>query len=140
MRGLTKILKILSDETKLRVLNLIQERECCVCEVMQAMDISQSKASRALSALYDIGLLKLRREGRWAIYSIDDEQEKDYIRGILGAVRLYMTDNRIALGDMERLKVAKRIGPACVSANCKQSTVKVKKMQNKTVPLETSGI
>ena len=40
------------------MLNLLLERECCVCEVMQVMEISQSKASRILSALYDAGLLK----------------------------------------------------------------------------------
>ena len=50
MREIIKAFKALSDETRLRVLNLILERECCVCEVMQALEISQSKASRHLTA------------------------------------------------------------------------------------------
>jgi len=42
MKEITGLLKVLSDESRLRALNLILERECCVCEVMQAMEVSQS--------------------------------------------------------------------------------------------------
>ena len=37
MKDLVKIYRVLSDESRLRVLNLILERECCVCEVMQVL-------------------------------------------------------------------------------------------------------
>jgi len=71
VRELVKAYKVLSDESRLMVLNLLLERECCVCEVMQALEISQSKASRILSALLDVGFLKLRKDGLWSLYSID---------------------------------------------------------------------
>ena len=115
MRELTKLLKVLSDESRLRVLNLLQERECCVCEVMQVMGISQSKASRILRALYDTGLLNLRREGRWVLYSIDTGRVKGYAGNILTGIKLSLKSNPIALEDLERLKKAERIGPACVA-------------------------
>jgi ArsR family transcriptional regulator len=114
MRELIKLLKVLSDESRLRVLNLLHERECCVCEVMQVMDISQSKASRILSALYDVGLLKLRREGRWALYSIDTDPTKGYMKDILTGIGIALESNSVAAQDRERLKKAKRVGPACV--------------------------
>lgn len=114
MREITKVLRALSDESRLRVLNLLQERECCVCEVMQVMDISQSKASRILSALYDVGLLKLRREGRWALYSIDADPTKEYMKDILAGIDSALESNSVAVQDRERLKKAKRVGPACV--------------------------
>lgn len=113
MRELTKILKVLSDESRLRVLNLLMERECCVCEVMQAMGISQSKASRILSALYDAGLLKLQREGRWALYSIDRDETKPYLNDILAGVTKGLAGNPVAVQDREKLKKAERIGPGC---------------------------
>ena len=53
MKDLIKVYKALSDESRLRVLNLLLERECCVCEVEQVLDVSQSKASRMLTTLYD---------------------------------------------------------------------------------------
>ena len=62
MYDLIKTLKALSDETKLRIMNILLERECCVCEIMQALDISQTRASRNLGILQDIGFLKSRRD------------------------------------------------------------------------------
>ena len=71
MYSLVKAMKALSDETRLRIINLLMERECCVCEVVQAMEISQTRASRNLMMLYDAGFLKLKKEGLWSIYSLD---------------------------------------------------------------------
>jgi ArsR family transcriptional regulator len=117
MRELVKAFKALSDETRLRILNLLLERECCVCEVMQALNISQPRASRNLSALYDAGLLKLRREGLWALYSIDREGLKEHYSDLVEAVRKALDRNETAMQDRQRLRKAKRIGPGCVLAS-----------------------
>ena len=114
MREIVKTFKALSDETRLRVLNLLLERECCVCEVMQALNISQPRASRNLSALYDAGFLKLRREGLWALYSLDKEGLKEHYTDLVEAVRKALKGNETALQDRQRLRTAKRIGPSCV--------------------------
>jgi ArsR family transcriptional regulator len=108
MKETIKVLKALSDETRMRILNLLLQRECCVCEVMQAMGISQSKASRGLSALYDVGLLKLKREGPWSLYSIDRDDIENYQSKIIEAVEEALANNEITLLDKERLKKAKR--------------------------------
>lgn len=115
MRELVKLLKVLSDESRLRVLNLLRQRECCVCEVMQVLGISQSKASRILAALYDVGLLKLRREGRWALYSVDPAPAKDYVDDILTGVGRALAGNPVAARDIERLEQAERVGPAGIA-------------------------
>ena len=83
MKELVKVYKVLADESRLRVLNLLMERECCVCEVMQALEISQSKASRILSTLYDVGFLKLRKDGLWSLYSIDWDGMSTHLKDIL---------------------------------------------------------
>jgi ArsR family transcriptional regulator len=114
MRDLVKAMKALSDETRLRILNLLLERECCVCEVMQALNISQTRASRNLSALYDAGFLKLRKDGLWSLYSIDEEGMKTYFADLVEAVRKGLEDNEVVTRDRERLKKAKRVGPGCV--------------------------
>jgi ArsR family transcriptional regulator len=114
MRDAIKAFKALSDETRLRILNLLLERECCVCEVMQALDISQTRASRNLSALYDAGFLNLRKDGLWVIYSIDNEGMKAYFPDLVAVVARVLEDNGVALRDRERLKKAERVGPACV--------------------------
>jgi ArsR family transcriptional regulator len=63
MYDLVKAMKALSEDTRVRIINLLLVRECCVCEVMQALEISQTRASRNLSMLYDAGFLKMRKEG-----------------------------------------------------------------------------
>ncbi len=113
MREMVKAFKALSDETRLRMLNVLMERECCVCEVMQALEISQARASRNLSALYDAGFLKLRHHGLWSLYSIDKEGLKEYSVDLIEAVRKALEGNETALLDRQRLKSAERMGPSC---------------------------
>ena len=118
MRGVVKAFKVLSDETRLRVLNLLLERECCVCEVMQALEISQSRASRGLAALYDAGFLKLKKEGLWSLYSIDCEGVKSYQSQLIKAVKEALKNNPVAALDKERLKKARRVGVGCLRGLC----------------------
>ncbi len=113
MRDLVKATKALSDETRLRILNLILEKECCVCEVMQALDISQTRASRNLKVLYDAGFLKQRKEGLWSLYSLDKEGLK-HGAYLVEAVKKALANNAVAAKDKERLRKARRVGPGCV--------------------------
>lgn len=123
MRYLVKAAKALSDETRLRILNLLLKRECCVCEVMQVLNVSQTRASRNLNILYDAGFLKVRREGLWAYYSIDKIDLEDYLSLLLDAVERGLTENKVAVLDMEHLKDAQRLGPQCCNpAQAKEVT------------------
>jgi len=119
MRDLAKAFKALSDETRLRILNLLMERECCVCEVMQALEISQTRASRNLSALYDAGFLKLRKDGLWSLYSIDRGGMKEHFSNLVEAVRKGLEGNEVVTRDRERLKNAERVGIRCAGQSIK---------------------
>jgi ArsR family transcriptional regulator len=114
MRDLTKAFRALSDETRLRILNLLLERECCVCEVMQVLEISQTRASRNLNILYDAGFLKMRKDGLWSLYSIDKEGMEEYFSDIVQSVGKALYGNEMVALDRERLKKAERVGPGCV--------------------------
>jgi len=113
MRELIKAFKALSDETRLRILNVLLERECCVCEVMQALDISQTRASRNLAALYDAGFLKMRKDGLWSLYSIDYEAARSCCPDLVAVVRQGLTGNETVALDRARLAKAERVGPSC---------------------------
>jgi ArsR family transcriptional regulator len=80
MPELTRVFKALSDDTRLRMLKLLLPGELCVCEIMQALGVSQSRASRNLGILRDAGLLKDRRKGQWVYYSLDGETMASYPR------------------------------------------------------------
>ena len=113
MRDVVKTFKSISSETRLRILNLLLERECCVCEVMQALAISQTRASRNLNALYDAGFLKLRKDGLWSLYSIDEQGMRGYLYYLTKAMTKALEGNETAATDRERLKNTRRIGPGC---------------------------
>ncbi len=123
MQDLIKAIKALSDETRLRILNILLERECCVCEVMQALDISQSRASRNLSALYDAGFLNLRKDGLWSLYSIDRDGMREYLANTVEAITTALEGNKVVEVDRERLKKAERVGPGCAERMRKEKTV-----------------
>jgi ArsR family transcriptional regulator, arsenate/arsenite/antimonite-responsive transcriptional repressor len=62
--------KVLADETRLRCLALIFENEeICVCEIMHALELPQSKISRHLSIIKLNNVISQRREGQWVLYS-----------------------------------------------------------------------
>jgi ArsR family transcriptional regulator len=113
MYNLVKAMKALSDETRIRILNLLAERECCVCEVVQAMEISQTRASRNLGMLYDAGFLKLKKEGLWSLYSLDKENLPEHLVKLVEAVESALA-HKIALADRKRLKTATRTGASCI--------------------------
>ena len=123
MRETIKTFKALSDETRLRMLNILLERECCVCEVMQALDISQTRASRNLAALYEAGFLKLRRDGFWSLYSIDMDDMNEFGADLVQAVTKAMEGNKVLEQDRERLKKAMRVGPSCAEKMRGENTI-----------------
>jgi ArsR family transcriptional regulator len=61
----------LSDETRLAVLALLQDGERCVCELQEPLGARQSRLSFHLKVLKEAGLVRDRREGRWAYYTLD---------------------------------------------------------------------
>jgi DNA-binding transcriptional ArsR family regulator len=68
--NITNALKALSDETRLRIINLLYEKELCVCDIIETLGISQTKASRHLSYLKNAGLVSDRKHAQWVYYSI----------------------------------------------------------------------
>ena len=109
MRELVRACKAISAETRLRILNILMVRESSVSEVMQALQISQTRASRNLGALYDAGLLDVRREGAWVLYSVDSEGLDGHSKELLSALRSMLKSDRTAQKDVTRLSQAKRL-------------------------------
>ncbi|NJR66454.1 MAG: winged helix-turn-helix transcriptional regulator [Leptolyngbyaceae cyanobacterium CRU_2_3] len=61
----------LSEPLRLQVLELLRYQELCVCDLSEALGISQSKLSFHLKVLKEAELLRSRQQGRWMYYSID---------------------------------------------------------------------
>jgi ArsR family transcriptional regulator len=73
MRDTARFFKVLADEARLQMLWLLfNERELCVCDIMAALDITQSKASRHLLTMRHAGLVIDRKDGLWSYYQLRD--------------------------------------------------------------------
>lgn len=108
MRDVIAIFKALSDETRLRILSVLLERECCVCEVEQALGISQSRASRNLRILERAGLVRDRRDGAWKVYSVTPDAA---MAPVVGLVAQSLEDSPALRKDKDRLTLAERRSP-----------------------------
>lgn len=75
---LIQILKALSDESRLRILNILRNGPLCVCEIEAILEISQSNASRHLSKLTNANLVNYYKEAKFIYYKLDHETLKQY--------------------------------------------------------------
>jgi ArsR family transcriptional regulator len=64
------LFRALADSTRLRLLNLIADKEICVCYFVEILRISQPKISRHLAYLRRAGIVAARRQGRWMHYRL----------------------------------------------------------------------
>ena len=70
MRELIAIARALSDPTRIRVMAALRNGELCVCELVDALDISQSSLSSHLQICREVGVVTTRKESRWIYYSL----------------------------------------------------------------------
>lgn len=90
MKNIVNIFKLLSDETRVRLLMLLTRKELCVCQLMGVLGISQPLVSRNLSLLNRAGFLDERRDGKLIFYSI----RKDITPVIERTIDLLLTELR----------------------------------------------
>jgi DNA-binding transcriptional ArsR family regulator len=69
---LVEIFKALGDETRCRIVYLLSEDELCVCDIAAILESSSSLVSHHLRILRHLRLVKCRKEGKRAFYSLDD--------------------------------------------------------------------
>jgi ArsR family transcriptional regulator len=101
MRNLLNIFKALSDETRLRILKLLEGGELCVCDIVAAIDTVQPKISFHLGVLKEAGLIKDRRQGKWIHYSLD---ASDIFRRFLLLLTLERISPETVMEDIKRLE------------------------------------
>ncbi|MBI3592457.1 MAG: metalloregulator ArsR/SmtB family transcription factor [Nitrospirae bacterium] len=101
MQELRDTFKALSDETRLRILKLLEHGELCVCDIVAALDMVQPKISFHLGVLKEAGFIKDKKYGRWIHYNLDDSDM--FKRSLILSV-LERTSNTAAAEDKKRLE------------------------------------
>ncbi|MCR3921202.1 MAG: metalloregulator ArsR/SmtB family transcription factor [Firmicutes bacterium] len=71
MKKVVSLCKMLSDETRFRIIMLLYQEELCVCEICGILDLSQPKVSRHLAKLRDTGFVRDQRKEQFVFYYLD---------------------------------------------------------------------
>ncbi|RXI98352.1 ArsR family transcriptional regulator [Anaerobacillus alkaliphilus] len=69
------VLKLLGDKTRLTIILLLKESDCCVCEFVELFDMSQPSISQHVRKLKDANLITETRKGQWIFYSLNKNSE-----------------------------------------------------------------
>jgi len=72
--------KVFGDSTRIRILYALVEKELCVGDLAQELNMSQSAVSHQLRVLRQNDLVKFRRDGKSIVYSLDDNHITDLLR------------------------------------------------------------
>ncbi|MBL4590924.1 MAG: winged helix-turn-helix transcriptional regulator [Phycisphaerales bacterium] len=102
MNRLTTITHALSDPTRIRLLAACLDRERCVCQLVELIDLSNASISKHLAMLKAGGLLESRREGRWVHYRTPPSPTP-IVRDAIAFVRSYAMRTQQIVQDAERL-------------------------------------
>jgi ArsR family transcriptional regulator len=87
MEEMLQALKALGDESRLRIVWMLEERELCACEIQEGLGLAQSTVSRHLQVLEDAGVIVSRRAGPWKNFQLHPVPDPS-VQGLLAAVRI----------------------------------------------------
>ena len=102
---LVPVFAALADPTRLRLLNLMNGREVCVCDFVEILQQGQPKISRHLAYLRRAGLVSARREGKWMHYSIEQPQHQEAAKVLEATLESLKADPAMQ-ADLARLGTA----------------------------------
>lgn len=88
--GLSEVFKVLSDETRTRMLYLLSIQELCVCDIAEIMEMTMPAVSHHLRLLKALRLVKYRRIGKQVYYSLGD----DHISQLIGMAQSHYAEER----------------------------------------------
>jgi ArsR family transcriptional regulator len=107
LRRIERIFNAVGNDTRLRILKMLEVKPRCVCEVTHILGIAQSSVSRHLGLLRDAGLIDNRKDGLWVNYSLVSSTD-DVIASIVVGLRRWGNEDPQITKDKEKARTAKR--------------------------------
>jgi ArsR family transcriptional regulator, arsenate/arsenite/antimonite-responsive transcriptional repressor len=99
---LSRMLKALGDQNRLRMVALLSHGELCVCHLESALGLTQWATSRHVSALRDAGVIESDRRGTWVYCRLADQQDED-CKSVLRSLLTRFRAREVFRRDAERL-------------------------------------
>jgi ArsR family transcriptional regulator len=103
LKELINTIKAMSDEIRLRIINLLSHHEeLCVCEMVDALGLPQSTISRHLTVLRNANLVEDRKKGLWVLYKLSHRE--DYNTMVKALIENELKRYQVFQEDLEALK------------------------------------
>ena len=80
MRNFVKVTKAISDENRIRILMFLRDGELCLCQINEVLGLASSTVSKHMSILFEAGLVRVRKEGRWRYFRLPGKKAPRYIQ------------------------------------------------------------
>jgi ArsR family transcriptional regulator len=111
MEKLLNVFKVLSDETRIRILVMLYHKKLCVCELCGVLEESQPKISKHLAKLRDMGYVKDERQEQFIFYCLNNNDKvlKGILQDIVDNLEAYPTLEK----DLKQLDNAEKFIEAC---------------------------
>lgn len=88
--GLSELFKALADETRVRILYLLSQRELCVCDLAYLLEMTMPAVSHHLRLLRTLRLVRSRKEGKMVFYSPED----NHVLGLIDQARVHYIEEK----------------------------------------------
>ena len=99
MKQFIRIMKALSDPNRVKIIKMLQHKTMCVCEMREALQVSQPTVSKNLKILEDAGLVDFKKDGLWVDYYLTDGSKSPYVASLLGNLRHWM-ENEVEVREL----------------------------------------
>ena len=108
MKEFLKVMKAVSDPSRVKILKMLQQRVMCVCEIQAALGTAQSTASKHLKLLEDAGLITSYRDGTWVNYTLTDGARSPYAANLIGNIKHWLDEDQDIISLIEKLPEIRR--------------------------------
>ncbi len=113
MKKTTKIFKAMSDESRIRILKMLESRPLCVCEIRHVLKGSQPNVSHHLKTLHDAGLVESEKDGLWISYRLPGKPESPLHVAALSLVRKSLSSDETVRKDRAIVASVNRFEITC---------------------------
>jgi DNA-binding transcriptional ArsR family regulator len=103
LRGMMTLAKAMSDPNRARALMSLRDRELCVCQVVELLDLAPSTVSKHLAILQQAGLTEARKDGRWIYYRLAGRRAPRRVREAIRWLCANLADDPRIVQDDRRL-------------------------------------
>jgi ArsR family transcriptional regulator, arsenate/arsenite/antimonite-responsive transcriptional repressor len=108
-RDYVNVFRALSDPNRIRIVKMLGERELCMCEVREMLNLSNSTVSKHLTILRDANLLLDSKDGKWVNFRLNDKSEQKFVRSVITLIKNSFKDDEAVQEDLKKLHKVNRI-------------------------------